>query len=173
MIITSSYFWAIEVFKSQLFSLFLYLVFCNFFQSHFPYFHWYHFLMRNAQQQWQLWSLEPLSGGFHLFFFQVFAEKLAKRISVNVSRGIIGICFFCTMLALIMFCFNRMKTLTNLPLLSDCITQERNQCNFCAHHLNSNIIEGDEMKQMVFFLFSEIFVETNSHTGCLIVKSAN
>ena len=70
--------------KANLFTL--NLVFCNFFQSHFPYFHWCHFQMRNVQQQWELRSLEPLSGGFHLHLFLVFAEKLAKPISVNVSR---------------------------------------------------------------------------------------
>ena len=104
--------------------------------------------------------------------FSSFCWKVGKTDQCECVKRDNWNLFFCTMLALIMFCFNRMKTLTNLPLLSDCITQERNQCNFCAHHLNSNIIEGDEMKQMVFFLFSEIFVETNSHTGCLIVKSA-
>ena len=67
--------------------------------------------------------------------------------------------FFCAVLALNIFCSNRlqkfMKTLMDLPVLSDCIKQERNQCNFPAHYIgfSFNRKRWDEAATRKYFFF--------------------
>ena len=75
----------------------------------------------------------------------------------NVNSIVIR--FFCAVLALNIFCSNRlqkfMKTLMDLPVLSDCIKQERNQCNFPAHYIgfSFNRRRWDEAATRKFFFF--------------------